>query len=159
MPKQWITLDVNGLLNGSIRAELNPAERSIFIDLIALASETDDSQTFRNKVNRLGYIEFSKGKPKSIEWIASRIQVDLELLQATIQKLIEQDRIRYIDNTYVVVNYEKYQLVEKKKREYSHNERLLREHATALKIADNETDWLIKNSGKLQSKIVEVINQ
>lgn len=76
MGYDWFKLHTDGWLRGSIRVQLTPAERSIWADLLALASES--------RVR--GVVCLSKDIPYPIEMLSSTLQVPLNDLQSTIDK-------------------------------------------------------------------------
>lgn len=73
---KWFKLHTYGWLNGSIRMQLTPAERGIWADLLAMASES--------KVR--GTVCASKNLPYTREYIAAKLIVNLEELNSTIEK-------------------------------------------------------------------------
>ena len=84
----WLKLYTDGWLRGSIRVQLTPTERSIWADMLALASES--------RVR--GTVCLSKGVPYPIDMLAAVLQVPRKDLEGTIRKCC-QDRNRD-DNGY-----------------------------------------------------------
>lgn len=78
----WFKVYSKGWLQGSIRQQLTVEQRSVWIDLIALASETK----FRD-----GTLRHGLDVPMPREYIASVLQIPLELLNATIE-VCQHDR-------------------------------------------------------------------
>lgn len=111
MPRRWIKLYCDECLEGSIRVDLDPSERSIWIDLLLLAG----------KSRREGYIERSKGIPYTLTELVHKLQVSDDQLLSTIRKCIAEGRIVDIDGTLYISNWSKYQDskdVKEKKQSY-----------------------------------------
>jgi len=105
--KEWIPLWIDQWIFGSTRIELNPEERGIFIDLLALAGK-DDGYIRANE--DIGYLPIQ---------LAGILNVDLEILKKGIKKCIETDKIIEVKpNIYKIKNWEVYQLSDRTKREY-----------------------------------------
>lgn len=75
----WFKLHTNGWLNGTIRSTMDSAERGVFADLLAMASQS----RVRGVVCR------AKGKPYDREYLAAVLLVPLDLLNRTIEKCTE----------------------------------------------------------------------
>jgi hypothetical protein len=75
-PMSWFRLYTKGWLDGSIRSQLTPAERSVWCDLLCLASESRE----RGKIQR------SKGTPYTYQQLANSFDIPLDLLVSTIEK-------------------------------------------------------------------------
>lgn len=76
MPYEWFKMYSKGWLTGSIRVQLILEERAIFSDLLAMANES--------RVR--GVICRAEGIPYTREYIASFLEVPLDLLNSTIDK-------------------------------------------------------------------------
>jgi len=102
---EWIPLWVEKWLWGSTRLELNPAERSVWIDLMALASKDD------------GYIRANPTTAYLDQQIAGMLCIKLELLRSTIEKCIKYEKLKK-DETGVlyIINWEEYSLTGRHKR-------------------------------------------
>lgn len=94
--KSWI--DEN--LDGSIRKDLNPAERSVWADLLDLCG----------KSRRWGVIERSQGIPWTARELAERFVTSEDVVSSTITKCLIEGRLA-LDNSgaLVVTNWGKYQ--------------------------------------------------
>ncbi len=105
----WFKIYSKGWLTGTIRATLTPAERGVWADLLALASES--------RVR--GVICRAKGIPYEREYLAQLLAIPVELLNSTIYKCSQDEnaddpRARIVfDNSecLVVSNWDKYQAV------------------------------------------------
>lgn len=95
----WLKLWTRGWLEGSIRFDLNPAERSVFIDLCALARES------RNP----SWVQANETTAYAHSWLASRLNIPLELLEVTLEKCNQQGRISENSNGIKVLKFEYYQ--------------------------------------------------
>ena len=99
-------------LSGSIRIQLTPSERSVWADLLALANESRER----------GVICRAKGLPYSMEYLSTYLAVDIELLQSTIDKCLQdynadEDKTRISIDEYgciVINNWGKYQVDERR---------------------------------------------
>lgn len=112
MSLKWTKLYNSEWLEGSIRVDLTPAERSVWTDLLALAGLS----------RREGYIERSQGIPYTVIEIAHRFSLcgqsdektkdGIELVQSTLSKCIAEGRIEVVDGgVYHITNWGKYQSV------------------------------------------------
>jgi hypothetical protein len=103
-------INSKGWLTGSIRAQLTPAERSVWADLLALANES----RFRGIICR------AKGIPYQREFLATLLEIPIELLNSTIDKCIKDEnaddpntRIMIDeDGCIIITNWDKYQTSE-----------------------------------------------
>jgi len=104
MPRPyWIKMWTEEWLDGSIRIQLTPEERSIWADLLALAGR---SRTF-------GVIQSNDDVAYPHSYLAERFRVPLELLERSLKKFIEQDRISENNNGITILNWERYQSLRK----------------------------------------------
>jgi hypothetical protein len=105
--RPWIPFWVDKWLSGSTRLELEPAERSVWIDLLALAAKDE------------GHIRANQGVPYLERQLAGLLVVPEELLRITIEKCLSEkvNKLRReTDGTYFVINWDKYQLSERQQR-------------------------------------------
>lgn len=94
--KSWI--DEN--LDGSIRKDLEPAERSVWSDLCDLCG----------KSRRWSYIEMSQGIPYTVDDLAHRFHTPVQIVQSTIDKCLAEGRLQQDGSgTLVVANWDRYQ--------------------------------------------------
>ncbi|MBU1785303.1 MAG: hypothetical protein KKG95_08220, partial [Candidatus Omnitrophica bacterium] len=88
-------------IDGSIRADLNSAERGVWADLLAMAGLTRDE--------RRGFIERSEGIPYPKSVILSRLNIEEELLDRTVRKCVTEGRLKvYPDGTLEITHWAKY---------------------------------------------------
>jgi len=102
MPKEkrwWIKLWTKEWLDGTIRFDLTPEERSIWVDLLALAGDSRVP----------GIIQSGKNSPFPHSYLASRLQISVDLFETTIAKLISQQRISENNEGIHILNWDKYQ--------------------------------------------------
>ena len=95
----WIPLWIDKWLMGSTRFELDPSERSVFIDLMVLAAKDD------------GFIRANAGMGYPHEWLSRSLNIPLEVLEKAIEKCIECEKI--IDKgkgIYFIANWDSYRL-------------------------------------------------
>jgi len=101
----WIPLWIDKWIFGSTRIELEPAERSVWTDFMALAAKDDG---FIRANEKTGYL------PRQL---AGMLCISEELLQSSIEKFIKFGKIRDEGNAiYRLVNWEEYSLSERHKR-------------------------------------------
>ena len=103
-------IDTLGWLQGSIRIDMTSAQRGVWSDLIALASNTR---------MRDGTLRFAEDKPMPREYIANTLNITVEELNSCINVCIE-DKNRdntghridiWEDGTIELMNFDKYQKV------------------------------------------------
>lgn len=100
--KRWLKLYTVEWIEGSIRIDLTPAQRSVWADLLAMAALS----------RREGYIERSEGIPYTAQDLAARFVVDVTLVNSTIESCLKEGRITMDGNgTYQITNWGKYQAV------------------------------------------------
>lgn len=88
-------------LEGSIRQDLEPDERSVWADLLALAALTREP--------RRGFIERSEGIPYPKAVILARLNITEELFDRAIIKCVNEGRLKVYDNgTMEIVNFGRY---------------------------------------------------
>ena len=98
-PQSWLRLWTRGWLYGSIRFDLTPEQRSVFVDLCALARQS------RNPP----WIQANPDVAYPHEWLANTLNIPLELLKTTLEKLEQQKRIEQNGNGIKVLKFEYYQ--------------------------------------------------
>ena len=147
---QWFKVDAAGWIRGSIRTNMTIEQRSVWIDLLAFASECR---------MRDGTMRFAEGKPMDIEYIANILRIPVSTLKDTIElcaadKNIDNDKHRievWADGTIQIANWEKYQSVPVNKTRDDATSRVLKErrntrHAT-VRYPDESLDALVENVG------------
>ena len=97
--RRWIKLWIDESLRGSIRIELNSAERGVWIDLLLMAGES----------RRPGIIEATESVGYPRELIAGWLNIPLELLTSTLDKCVASGRVTINQNCIHITNWEKYQ--------------------------------------------------
>jgi hypothetical protein len=101
----WIPLWIDKWLMGSTRFELEPGERSVFLDLLVLGAKDDG---FIRANTEMGY-------PR--EYLARILNVSAELLESSILKCIEHGKIKDLGNgIFFIKNWENYSLSGRHKR-------------------------------------------
>ena len=95
----WLKLWTRGWLEGSIRFDLTPAQRSVFIDLCALARES------RNPP----WVQANETTAYPHSWLANKLNIPLDLLETTLQSCKVQQRISENDTGIKVLKFEHYQ--------------------------------------------------
>lgn len=98
-PQSWLRLWTRGWLDGSIRFDMSPEQRSVFLDLCALARQSRNPPWVQANP-QMGYPH---------EWLAQRLNIPLELLEDTLQVCIQQERIEENGQGIKVVKFDYYQ--------------------------------------------------
>lgn len=81
--RAWIKLHIHGMLNRSVRYQLEPAERATWVDLLCFAALGPEP----------GLISDNDRRPFPHSFLANRFNIPLELLETTIKKCLEEGRI------------------------------------------------------------------
>jgi len=97
--RSWVKLWVTGWLHGSIRWQLNPAERGVWADLLCLAGECGQE----------GKICDNDGRPYPREFIANQLNILQILLDETIAKCKHEGRLEDKDDVIIISNWQTYQ--------------------------------------------------
>ena len=156
MSYQWFKVDAAGWIRGSIRLDLTPEQRGVWIDLIALASECR---------MRDGTLRFAENKPMSRDYISSVLGIPRTLLDSTINvcssdknKDDDNNRITlWDDGTIELTNFKRYQAVPASKSKALREdgrERELRERKQARKLAEQYPDEVIDKIQPALNKIL-----
>lgn len=100
MPRPpWIKLWTEEWLDGSIRMDLTADERSVWADLLAMAGRS----------RQPGVIQANEDSTYSHIYLAGRFQIPLELLERTLEKCKQQNRISENSSGIEIINWKKYQ--------------------------------------------------
>ncbi len=103
--QMWIPLYVDKWIFGSMRIELDPPERSVFIDLLVLGAKDN------------GYIRANETTPYLEIQLAGLLNISIELLRSTIKKCIEYSKIvECSPGIYRLCSWETYQFTDRYKR-------------------------------------------
>ncbi|MBA7645898.1 hypothetical protein ES703_53658 [subsurface metagenome] len=95
----WLKLWTRGWLEGSIRFDLTPAQRSVFIDLCALARESRNPPM----------VQANETTAYPHPWLASKLNIPMDLLEETLEICKKQKRISENDTGIKVLKFEFYQ--------------------------------------------------
>jgi len=99
MARRWIKVWVQESLTGTMRFDFTPAERGVWYDLLILAGNC-----------RLeGIIAAGPGKPYPHHWIAGTLNIPQELLEVTLGKCQESQRINENSDGIHILNWARYQ--------------------------------------------------
>ncbi len=104
----WVKIHISGWLHGSIRWQLNPAERGVWADLIVLAGQCLQG----------GRICDNDGRAFPFDFLADQLHIPLELLEATIAKCKEEGRIEVTDGVIIITNWKAYQSEYERQKPY-----------------------------------------
>lgn len=112
MGKRWIKLWVHESLEGTIRFDFSPEERAVWYDLLLLAG----------RCRREGVIAPSEGAAFPHLWIAGTLNISEELLDRTLKKCIDTERVRENSNGIEIINWARYQSEYERQKPYRHKE-------------------------------------
>ena len=82
----WIPLWRQKWLSGSTRFELDPAERSVFVDLLCMGGDDD------------GYIRANEDMPYPREYLSATLVVPLDVINSAIEKCVKYGKIKILPN-------------------------------------------------------------
>lgn len=97
--RRWVKIWVNESLTGTIRFDFTPQERGVWYDLLLLAGNCRQE----------GLIAAGNGTPYPRNWIAGTLNIPIKLLNTTIKKCIDTDRISENGDGLKIINWDKYQ--------------------------------------------------
>lgn len=97
--RSWVKIHIDGMLNGSVRWQLEPAERATWVDLICFASLGPEP----------GLISDNDRRPHPHSFLANRFNIPLELLETTLKKCKDEGRIAEDGEGIRIVNWSSYQ--------------------------------------------------
>jgi hypothetical protein len=101
----WFPFWIDKWFFGSTKHEFSPAERSVWVDLIAISKKDG------------GFIRANEGVPYPLKQLAGLFIVPKKLLIRTIQKAIQVGKLQEMpDKTLYVCSTEKYELSDRHKR-------------------------------------------
>ena len=101
----WFPFWIDKWLFGSTRIELEPDERSVFVDLMAFSKKDD------------GYIRANEGVPYLESQLCGLFNIKPELLNRTIEKCIKYGKAkRYKDGTIYMTSHDTYSLSARQER-------------------------------------------
>ena len=104
----WVKLHINGWLHGSIRWQLEPDERGVWADLIAMAGQCLLG----------GKICDNDERPYPRDFIAGQLNIPPELLDRTIAKCRREGRLEDRDDMLVLTNWQSYQSEYERQKPY-----------------------------------------
>lgn len=117
----WIPLWVDKWIFGSTRIELQPDERAVWVDMMALASKDN------------GFIRANPSTGYPIAQLSGLLCIPEELLERTIQRCLETGKIKIAENVdnssncgnlarvFYLINWAEYQLSPRHKRRFEKN--------------------------------------
>jgi len=96
---EWIKLHTRGCLRGSIRFDMNSAQRGVWYDLLLLAGES----------RTRGKIQASPNQGYPLAYIANILNIPERLLSATLAVCKKDGRIEVDSSGITITNWDKYQ--------------------------------------------------
>jgi len=106
--RTWVKMWVNECLQGSIRFDFSPAERGVWYDLILLAGNCRVP----------GVISANETTPYPYNYIAGILNIDLALLEKTLEKCKGSGRVKETERGLELVNWEHYQSEYERQKPY-----------------------------------------
>lgn len=107
--KRWVKLWTQEWISGTTRWELEPDERSIFADFLAMAGDSPEQ----------GKICYYPGVPVTRDQLCKALNVSMELLDRAIDKMVRVGKIKLNDDIVHVINFERYQSEYERTRKYT----------------------------------------
>jgi len=95
----WIKVWTEEWLDGSIREQLTPVERSIWIDLLVMAGRSRTP----------GIVQSNPSKAYTHAYLAGRFKIALNVLETALKHLKEQQRITENEVGITIINWDVYQ--------------------------------------------------
>ena len=106
--RSWVKLHIHGMLYGSVRYQLTPAERSVWIDLLCLAGLS----------NEPGVIADNDKRAFPHSFLANRLNITPTLLEMTLKKCTAEGRIQENESGIHIVNWVAYQSEYQRQKPY-----------------------------------------
>jgi hypothetical protein len=106
--RAWVKLHINGMLNGSVRYQLEPEERGTWVDLLC----------FAGLGLMPGTISDNDLRPYPHSFLANRFNIPLELLETTLKKCIDEGRITENGDGIHINNWSSYQSEYQRQQSY-----------------------------------------
>ena len=97
--RAWVKIHINGMLNGSVRYQLEAAERATWVDLLC----------FAGLGIKPGVISDNDLRPYPHSFLANRFNIPIELLESTLKKCIKEGRISEDGTGIHIGNWKEYQ--------------------------------------------------
>jgi len=110
--RAWVKLHINGMLNGSVRYQLEPEERATWIDLLCFAGLGIEP----------GVISDNDLRAYPHSFLANRLNIPVELLEGTLKKCIKEGRIKEDSSGIHISNWSDYQSEYQRQRKYRQKE-------------------------------------
>jgi len=95
----WVKIWTENWLDGSLREQMTPVERSIWIDLLVMAGRSRTP----------GIVQSNPDTPYSHQYLANRFNIPVKDLEVALKKFIEQERIHENTKGIEIINWDKYQ--------------------------------------------------
>jgi hypothetical protein len=158
MPLWYNKMDSYRWINGSIRQDLEPDERSVWADFLALAGLTREP--------RRGYIERSEGVPYTKQALITMLNISEELFDRAVKKCVNEGRLQSLeDGTLFLTNWGKYN--ETKPKQPSSQEALdkitirnaVKNPALAHKAEAINGNRVVNDSGEILASPESLINE
>ncbi len=109
----WVKLHISNMLNGSVRYQLEPAERATWVDLLC----------FAGLGNEPGIISDNDNRPYPHSFLANRFNIPLELLESTLKKCQAEGRIKEDKAGIHITNWKEYQSDYQRQKPYRDKEK------------------------------------
>lgn len=110
--RAWVKLHINGMLNGSVRYQLEPEERATWVDLLCFAGLGLEP----------GVISDNDMRPYPHSFLANRFNISLELLETTLKKCVKEGRITEDEQGIHIANWSEYQSEYQRQKQYRSKE-------------------------------------
>lgn len=104
----WIKLWIDDCLEGPIRFKLTPDERSVYYELELMAGKSETP----------GYITQDEQTPYPSQYIAGVLNISLELLERSLAKLQQLNKIALNDGGIRMLDWDKHQSEYQRQKKY-----------------------------------------
>ena len=106
--RSWVKVYINSFLGGSVRYQLTPAERSVWVDMLCLAGISGTPGSICDNDNR----------PHPHKFIAHQCNIRVTLLESALRKCIEDGRITEDEQGIHISNWSAYQSEYQRQKPY-----------------------------------------
>lgn len=133
--RPWIKLYPIDCLDGSIRYQLEADERGVWYDLLNFSAICAQPGTIADKDRR----------PFPSSFISNRLNIPLELLEATLKKCVDEGRIQDNGGVLVITNWGAYQSEYQRQKPYRTNKEV---YSEVVRLSKEEHGKLVAKFGQ-----------
>ncbi len=138
----WIKLHCKRWFTGSTRWELEPAERLLFVDLLALTGMENPTK---------GYIEVY-----AMEQLSHKLMIPMDVLQATLQKLEKTGKIRLNNNKIYIEKWFQYNPQFKEKKDNSKAKDFIAKYCESFKALYGKKYYVTPKDAGIAKRLCDI---